>query len=72
MGAQLETASKALADLRKIEGLEFDQWATVVDSIIRILRRIGDANCSPLLIGLAEAIEDELIWATPSPGDACN
>jgi len=62
----LEPAIAGLLELRRIQDLKFDQWAEAIDSVISALRHLGTANCSPLLVGLAEALEDELINASPT------
>jgi len=58
----LETAIAALATVRHIysnrTALGRDE---LVDQIIRTLRQEGEATAAPLLVGIAEAIEDGLI-----------
>ena len=59
--SNLATVIAALSELRQLQHVESAAWIEAVDAIIYNLRRAGNERNSALLIGVAEAIEDELI-----------
>jgi hypothetical protein len=59
--SNLATVVAAFSELRQLQYVESAVRIEGVDAIVLRLRRVGKDRNSALLIGVAEAIEDELI-----------